>query len=130
RPCHGPIARIRRCGPAPFVANTSHRTAPKLIDIGSPRPLKELLSLFRPHRTCCVTARLAAVASTSHDEFAVSAMRSPPPTIIVAQVLVVFEPRFCRKAVNCGGGGAVLAFIQPGRANKIHRKGRVALEAM
>jgi hypothetical protein len=27
-------------------------------------------------------------------------------------------PRFCRKAVNCRRGGAVLGFIQPGRANR------------
>jgi hypothetical protein len=38
-------------------------------------------------------------------------------------------PRFCRKAVNCRDCGAVLGFIQPGRANKIRRKG-AALEGM
>jgi hypothetical protein len=39
-------------------------------------------------------------------------------------------PRFCRKAVNCRSGGAVLGFIQPGRANRFAKATSPVLEGM
>jgi hypothetical protein len=49
---------------------TSHRTAPTPIDIGSPRPLKELLSLPGQIALAGERRNSTAVASISPDEFA------------------------------------------------------------
>jgi hypothetical protein len=85
------------------------------------KAVERALSLPRPNRTCCATARVAAVASISHDEFANLRQRDVVATAndntpaspggVCAPVL----PQSCKLWQR----RAVLAFIQPGRVNKI-----------